>query len=191
MIWSGLRRSRCRSARAHLTSRCLCTKTAFRCARHRCARWARHQEGLRAAGRRLPRCREGSARPRRWHRDPGLRHLQSAAPQGPHSPQPAGRERRLRSRPAMCRCSNRRGFSAAGWAEALACPGRRSPWRPFTSRDLAAGATMRLAVSTAPRRGVPRQPLGYTRGMRNILRPNHGRKPRKFIQDCTIRPSCR
>jgi len=40
------------------------------------------------------------------------------------------------------------------------------------------------------RAGVPRQPLGYTGGMRSTRGPNHGRRSRKFNQDCMIRHSC-
>ena len=59
----------------------------------------------------------------------------------------------------MCRSSNLRGTSAAAWTGALACPGRKSPWRPFTSHSLAAGAMTRPTVPTAARRGVrPRRP---------------------------------
>ena len=77
----------------------------------------------------------------------GLRHLQGAAAQGPQGPQPQNRQNRCRFHHALCRSSNLRCISAAGWTEVtVGVLGRPAASRslPATTASLAAGGSAGL-----------------------------------------------
>ncbi len=64
----------------------------------------------------------------------GFRHPSRCGTARPARAATPGREKRLTFHPAMCRSSNLRGTSAAGWTEALRVCGWKQPWRPSASQ---------------------------------------------------------
>ena len=119
------------------------------------------KRAARAGRRRLPRRREGRAGARRPHRAPGVRHLQGAAPQGPHRAQSQNR-RTGRGSTACCV-----GLQAV--ASLQAQPGEPGLW------DVRGGRTLRCrrwAIGPGRRRGgAGARGQEQGRGRLHALRP--------------------